>query len=467
MPRLRTLAALAAALCAGATGHASAAVPAAMTPSQASLDGSSAASADPYAPGLWGDLAGGAGARPYVRALSVVNGADVDRVIVNGTPAAPAIQDGDVTAVVAPVNLCRAGQAPEEGRCYAGPNRVSVTLGYGDRGAVGTDFASPDVPLRQLVGPNTVIDLRLRLNTLGTGLRWTWMNGALDYWSATGLGRDDAEIHVRLRPVATPVIDWGLAPPGNGCTATPIFDCDIARSQGDTLSAGLVLSLDDTLPPALTGAVFATRGAVSGYLDPLGTPAAPRLGLQIASAHLGASGAPQTGGLTAILPAQSLVNLYGMSPADAPSLFTAARTGDPGSEDSLSLTRATVPSDGTDGLRVDVTGITFSAPTYALARRGVAPRLTARRRGASVVVRSAAVRACRAGMCTAQLRTIASPVRGRTALVASARTSATGSATLVAPAASLPAGARFVVALRYAAGVRRGRLATSAVGALP
>ena len=264
----------------------------------------------------------------------------------------------------------------------------------------------------------------------------------------------------------TPAIDWSTAPP-NGCTATPIRDCSIDRSQGETLSAGIVLSLDDTLDPALTGAVFATRGAISGYLEPAGAPSAPRLGLQIASAHLTAAGAPQTGGLTAILPAQALVNLYGMQPADAPGLLTAARTGDPGTQDTLSFTRATVPSDGTDGMRVDVTGITFSAPTYALARRVLPPRVTLRRRSATVAIGAAAVKACRKGACLAQVRSIASPVSGRTALVVGGRTSASGALALTAPAASLPSGTRYLVTLRHAAGVRRGRLVTSAVGTAP
>lgn len=463
MPRSRRLIAILATAALGAgAAHAAAAVPA-QTPAQASLDGTSAAAGFSGAGGLWGDMPAGAGARPYIRALSVVNGGAVDHVIVNGTPSAPAVQDGDVTAAVAPFNLCRPGQLPAPGQCYASPNRVGITIGYADRGALGTDFAAPGVPLRQVVGPNTVFDLTIRLNTLGVPLRWTWLNGALEHWSATRLGRDDAEIRVRLRPVPTPAIDWSVAPP-NGCTATPIRDCAIDRSQGETLSAGLVLSLDDTLDPALTGAAFATRGAISGYLEPTGTPSSPRLGLQIASAHLTASGAPQTGGLTAILPAQALMSLYGMQPADAPALFTAARTGDPGTQDTLSFTRATVPSDGTDGMRVDVTGITFSAPTYSLARRTAPPRVTLRRRGASVAISASAVRACRKGACLAQVRSIASPFAGRTALVAGGRTTARGALALTARAAALPSGTRYVVTLRNAAGVRRGRLVTSAVG---
>ncbi len=113
------------------------------------------------------------------------------------------------------------------------------------------------------------------------------------------------------------------------------------------------------------------------------------------------------------------------------------------------------------------TGITFSAPTYALARRVAAPRVTLRRRGTSVVIGVAAVKACRKGACLAQVRSVASPVAGRTALVVGGRTSAPGGLALTAPAVALPSGTRYVVTLRHAAGVRRGRLVTSAVGTVP
>ena len=138
-----------------------------------------------------------------------------------------------------------------------------------------------------------------------------------------------------------------------------------------------MLSLDDTLDPALTGAVFATQGAIAGFLEPTGTAAAPGLDLQIASAHLTAAGAPQTGALTAPDP----------GPGAAQPLRRAARRrrrllhappapATAGTQSAPSFRRATVPADGTDGLRVDVSGITFSAPTYALSRTAkAAPHL--------------------------------------------------------------------------------------------
>ena len=434
------------------------------TPSQATNDGSSASAGYSGSNGLWGDMAGGVAARPFVESLSVINGGVATPVITDGTASAPATQDGDVTAVVAPVNLCRSDQAPQPGQCYRTPNRVGIALGYDNRDAVGTDFASPEVPLRQTVDRNTVFDMTIRLNTLGKTLRWTWLNGGLEYWSATGLGQDAAEIHVRFRPVITPSIDWNTVP-ANGCTGTPIRDCAIAQSQGETLSANMVLSLDDTLDSSLTGAVFATQGAVSGFLLPSGDASAPVLDLQMASAHLTAAGTPQTGGLTALIPAQSLLNLYGVQPADASRFFTTTRSGDAGTQSAPTFTRWTAAANGTDGLLVSVSDITFSAPTYALARRTPPPRTSAKRRGATTTITAAAVRACRRKACTATILRIGSRVAAKATRVGSTRTTPSGAVLLEVPARRLKARSRYTLVLRHAAGTQKGRLVTTAVGA--
>ena len=433
-------------------------------PSQETNDGSSASAGFSGSGGLWGDMAGGVAARPYVESLSVVNGGVATPVISGGTASAPATQNGDVTAVIAPINLCRADEAPQPGRCYRTPNRVGVALGYVNNGNVGTDFASPEVSPRQVVDQNTVFDMTIRLNTLGKTLRWSWLNGDLEYWSATHLGQDDAAIRLRFRPVTTPSIDWSQVP-ANGCTATPLRDCAIAQSQGQTLSANLVLSLDDTLDTSLTGAVFATQGAVSGFLVPSGDASAPVLDLQIASAHLTAAGTPQTGALEALIPAQSLVNLYGVQPADASRFFTTRRSGDAGTQSAPVFTRWTAAANGSDGLLVSVSDITFSAPTYALARRTPPPRTSAKRRGPTTTVTAAAVRACRSKACTATILRIGSRVAARTTRVGSARTSASGALSLKVPAGRLGTRSRYTLVLRYAAGPKKGTLVTTAVGA--
>lgn len=428
------------------------------TPGQEFLDGSSAGSSATGGGGLWGDMPGGVTARPFISALSVTTGGVTTPVVVGGTAAPATVRQGDVTAVVAPFNLCRADQAPGNG-CYSAPNRVGIAVGYADNGQVTADLSAPPAGAAHTVDATTVIDMTIRLNTLGRTLRWSWLNGDLISWRATGLGADDAQVRVRFRPVPTPAFDYSALPP-NGCTATPVRDCDIERSQGEFLAANLVLSLDDTLPAALTGAVFATRGAMSGYLEPGGSAAAPTLDLQIASAHLTATGAPQIGAITALIPSQALLEMYGVLPEDAATLFTARRTGSVGTQSAPRFRRATLATDGTDGLLVDIDGITFSAPTYRVSRRPVAsPRTTVTRRAGRVSV-SGTVAACRTRACIVTVRRILPGLRGRTAPVATGTTVGAGRFALGAPAARLAAGSRFVLTVR-APGTARKVLATT------
>lgn len=136
----------------------------------------------------------------------------------------------------------------------------------------------------------------------------------------------------------------------------------------ETVQASLLLSLDDTLDPALTGAVFATQDAVAGYLSADRTAdGSPQLDLQAASSHLRPDGSPQLGTVQAFLPASTLQNLYGLLPADAAAAFAVTRSGEPGSNDPPAFQAWTADDDGSDGLLVTVGGVTFSVPTYRVA----------------------------------------------------------------------------------------------------
>lgn len=342
---------------------AAAAVPDGM-PSQEAMDGLSPSSASQ---GSWADLSDGTAVRPYIKRLTVVNGADARTAYTGGPGGLGPTETGDVTAVVSPTNLCHAGQS---GNCYATPNRVGIAFGYvGVGGNVGRDFAHPQVPLRQTVGPDTILDVVIGLNQLGRSVRWSWGNGDLQSWKTTGLGTADGEIHVRVKPALTPELDWSQHP-ANGCTATPIRDCELAQADAEFLSAEMLLSLDGTLPDALTGAAFFTQHAILGFLQPGGTSADPILDLQMASSHLQSDGSPQLGTLQAVLPAAGLQSLYGVTPQAATRLFSATRVGDPGTSSPPAFTSLDDSDLDSAGLLVTIHDITFSAPTYRLAKRG-------------------------------------------------------------------------------------------------
>ena len=147
--------------------------------------------------------------------------------------------------------------------------------------------------------------MTLALNTLGRSLRWSWANGDLVSWRADRLGQDDATVRIRFRPAMAPLVT--SFPDGNGCTATPVRDCDIERADTEVRTAALLLSLDNTLDSALTGAVFATQNAFSGFLQPGGTSSAPTLDVQVASTHLQSDGSQQLGVVEALLPSAALL----------------------------------------------------------------------------------------------------------------------------------------------------------------
>ena len=337
------------------------------TPGQDTMDGGRGS--ESMTQGTWADLPSGPSVRPYLKSLAVVNGGMSETVYTGGPAGVGPTQPGDVTAVVSPINLCRAGQSGSQ--CYATPNRVGIAFGYVANGGVAQDFASPSVPLRQAVGPDTEFDVTIGLNEVGKSLRWTWANGALVDWKASNLGTAGGEIRIRIRPAQTPAIDWS-AHSANGCTATPIRDCAVDRADGEFLSAGMVLSVDETLPAALTGAVFATQRAILGYLQPSGTPSSPALDLQIASSHLRSDGSPQLGTIQAFIPSGGLQSLYGVGPEAASTLFAATRLGDPGTQDAPEFSVRNEGETTSAGLLVTIRNITFSAPTYRLARRGKA-----------------------------------------------------------------------------------------------
>jgi hypothetical protein len=432
--------------------------PAAMAdvPSQAYMDNPPPDSS--MTTGSWADLPNGVAVRPYVKSLTVINGTQAQTVFNGAADAASSVQVGDVTAVVSPINLCRSGQASAPGTCYATPNRVGIAFGYRTEGGVGTNFANPSVPLRQAVTADTVFDVTIATNSLGRTLRWSYANGELVDWKITDPGTDAGVVRVRMKPAFSPEVDWGSLGP-NGCTGTPIFNCEIARATSEALGSSLLLSLDETLDPALTGAVFATQGAIAGFLVPGGTPAAPTLDLQMASVHVRADGSAQTGVLQAFLPAQALINLYGVLPADASTFFTATRLGDAGTQDAPLFEARSSSDTSSDGLLVTIRNITFSAPTYRVARKAKAARVRLSSRGSKFTLAMASISACRHRACTITVYRTTPLASAHPTTVAVARSDAAGALKFLVSKAKLPKGSQYLVAVR-----RHGKFVTGARG---
>jgi hypothetical protein len=433
-------------------------------------------------------MAGGVEARPYVVSLSVDNGGLTTPVIRGGTPSSGSASSGQVTAVVAPQNLCRIGDSPAHGNCYSTPNRVGLTVGYSSGQVDGYNFAAPSVPVSPTIDANSTIDMTIALNTLGRTLRWSWVNGTLLYWHTTNLGQADALVHIRFKPAIAPYV--AQFPQNNGCTASPIMNCEIPSADGEVLTASMVMSLDDTLDPSLTGAVFATQNAIYGYLQPAGSgggpasgggpgrggpggggpggggPAAqPSLGIQMASSHLTSTGGSQVGSLQAFIPAAALLHFFGMLPGDAAAALGTTRAGDAGSNAAPTYTTWTTAANGSDGVLVTVNGITFSVPDYKLTSRLKYLVAHARMRRGKTAVTAVVARCSKRQKCLASLYDLG----GRSAkqFNAARRTVAsdkivTGSAlTIVSSASRLKRGHRFLLVVHLA---KSRKLLASAIG---
>lgn len=52
------------------------------------------------------------------------------------------VRDTDLSAVIAPLNVCKPPAVPASGWCYGSPNRVQVMLAYMADGQLHTDLAS-------------------------------------------------------------------------------------------------------------------------------------------------------------------------------------------------------------------------------------------------------------------------------------------------------------------------------------
>ena len=312
----------------------------------------------------WADMTGGVAARPYVTALSVINGGVSTPVITAGTATAETnVPTGRIAVAIAPFNLCRTGQTPAQGVCYATPNRIGISVGYQtEPGQLGYDF-SKATNLLTPVTADTEFDITLNLNTLGKSVRWSWASGVATYWNTSNLGTDGASIRVRLKPTLTPVVMQGTQQVG--CSQVPVQTCPYTQNTHETLSASLVLSLDNSLGEVFTGALFSSTRSYMGSLmvQPGETP---QMTYGVSAPQTWSDGTQNSASMSAVLSDAALLNFYGATPemAATPEFQTGAlnlaRT-DGGTQGPITWTRWTFDVQGIDGWLVTIPDIRFVA----------------------------------------------------------------------------------------------------------
>ena len=380
----------------------------------------------------WANMPGGVAARPYVTALSVINGGVSTPVITDGTATAETnVPTGRIAVAVAPFNLCRDGQTPATALCYATPNRIGISVGFQIQpGQLGYDFSKANNLLTPVTA-DTEFDVTLNLNTLGKTLRWTWASAIPTYWNTSNLGTDAATVRVRLKPTLSPLVLQGTQQVG--CSAVPVMACQYTTNTHETLSASMVLSLDDTLDPMFTGALFSSTRSYMGSLA-VSPGESPQLTYGVSAPKTWSDGSTNTASVSAVMSDAALLNFYGAT-ADVVATTEFQTTAlnltrsDGGSQGAVTWTRWTLDAQGTDGWLITIPEITFAdavgtsgvrsfgssvAPAQFKVSAKNAPKVTSRRVGAkSLITMKVSSSACAKYTCRVVISSISSKVTSK------------------------------------------------------
>lgn len=321
--------------------------------------------------GGWDQTTPGVAGRPYVQYLAVTNDGTTTVIIDNtaGLASPLALNGSDVYAVVSPTNSCQPGQTPTVGVCYAVPNRVTVALVHeASANNWSYDFTTSSSSSPSVTS-NSVIDLIVGIRSTYSTLRWSWVDGAPNYWSTTTpVSPAAGNAHVKFTPQTMPVMTSG------GCSQIPVSTCDIAQASREALQPQLLLSMDNTLDVGLAGVLFGTSSAFIGSLEssPIQAGLSPTLTYGVAAPHLNADGTARTGTFYALLPS-SILTLFGTSvTAFDPAILAVDRTGDAGTFSTAWTQWTSAAGNGTDGQFLTISNISFSAPKFRVTRTSAA-----------------------------------------------------------------------------------------------
>lgn len=313
----------------------------------------------------------GANGRPFLKYLSVTN-AGTETVVVDNrvaqVPTPTVIGSSNIYALVTPTNACKVGQNPAPNVCYEFPNRVTVSLSRppaGGGGLTWSDNFSAGPATTPSVTADSIVHMIVGFKSGYTALRWSWVSGEPTYWRST-VNPFGGEVELKFRPRTQPHM---LAPPY--CSGIPVSTCDIQRADEERLMPTVILSMDETLSAALSGALFGSSGAFIGSLEasPLDTPGGPTLTYGIAAPHLNADGSDRRGTFYALLQG-SILGLFNTSTESFnQDILAVERTNGTGSFN-LGWAPWSAAAQGTTGQFLTISDISFSAPKFAVKRRG-------------------------------------------------------------------------------------------------
>ena len=316
--------------------------------------------------GGWGAMEGGVNARPFIKELSTLemSAEPVETTVLSNAdnePIPTQVGETNVDATVTAINLCREGQEPTQGQCYATPNRVQINFGWRDGGQgtgdLGSDGSIPSIEA------DTEIRVTIALNTLGQSLRWSYLEGTPTYWKVNNIGQEDATIELHFKPALKP---W----PG-ACSQIPVNPtCETTSADTQYLMGSLLLSLDDTLDPIFTGALFAGEGIFIGSLE-AASPSQTETGGQVPQMSYGIAAPRTIDGATNSPTFQAILNYFGATPDVAASsgffntAFSVGATGagTGANAPTIEASRWVGESNGTDGWLITISDIALSTVT--------------------------------------------------------------------------------------------------------
>ena len=135
--------------------------PANAAPEVGGMTGQNTADTASSSMGGWSNTTSLVAGRPYVTAFSVDG---VSKLTTTPSSPTDAQWSTGLRVVVTATNSCKVGQLPAAGVCYANPNRIGITMAYGDQDSVSTNFGHSSASSYGIT-ENSEIDMTINLNT--------------------------------------------------------------------------------------------------------------------------------------------------------------------------------------------------------------------------------------------------------------------------------------------------------------
>ncbi len=320
--------------------------------------------------GGWQDTDSGVENRPFIKLAKWE-----DHLIASATAPGNEVFDGNWRVVVTPVNVCRDGQTPAPGVCYADPNRISINVAYKVNGDLKNDFSGPSLSSMN-IDQSTYFEIQIDLNGFAQDLGWTWVNGQPAYWRVL-----DNVVTIRLTPSSMPStndID-------EHCSTIPVSTCDTNQADDEILAIAMVMSFDKTLDPVFDHTMFASQGAVIASLEtaPGFNPETPDMNsitFGMAAPHLNSDGSERRGRLQAFLSNEALAAFGVTDPTNAESELRVTRSSSDSGTWTPNFVTWTELNQGTDGQVLAIENISFSVPKFTvdngnMVERNVVPKV--------------------------------------------------------------------------------------------